>query len=79
MTQFFQVECPSCHPTNSVKALKARALKAIPETLPEFSKGGDCHYMWHQSSPHACAVLAILETFIPLSGLINPQFAKDIV
>jgi len=22
-TQFLQVECPSCHPNNSVKALKA--------------------------------------------------------
>jgi len=24
-----QVGCPSCHPTNSVKALKAQALKAL--------------------------------------------------
>jgi len=24
---FLQAECPSCHPTNSVKALKAQALK----------------------------------------------------
>jgi len=24
-----QVGCPSCHPTNSIKALKAKALKAI--------------------------------------------------
>jgi len=26
---FLQAGCPSCHPTNSVKALKAKALKAI--------------------------------------------------
>jgi len=26
---FLQAGCPSCHPTNSVKALKAEALKAI--------------------------------------------------
>jgi len=25
---FLQAGCPSCHPTNSVKALKAKALKA---------------------------------------------------
>jgi len=25
-----QAGCPSCHPTNSVKALKAKALKACP-------------------------------------------------
>jgi len=25
---FLQAGCPSCHPTNSVKALKATALKA---------------------------------------------------
>jgi len=28
-TQFFTDGCPSCRPTNSVKALKAIALKAI--------------------------------------------------
>jgi len=30
---FLQAGCPSCHPTNSVKSLKARALKhsKIPE------------------------------------------------
>jgi len=27
---FLQAGCPSCHPTNSVKALKAKALKAEP-------------------------------------------------
>jgi len=26
---FLQAGCPSCHPTNSVKALKAKAQKAI--------------------------------------------------
>jgi len=27
--KFLQAECPSCRPTNSVKALKAQALKAM--------------------------------------------------
>jgi len=29
---FLQTRCPSCHPTNSVKALKAQALKADEQT-----------------------------------------------
>ena len=36
---FLQAGCPSCHPTNSVEALKAKALKAIiPGNYPHRSR-----------------------------------------
>jgi len=31
-TQFLQAGCPSCHPTNSIKALKARLKSNATET-----------------------------------------------
>jgi len=34
---FLQAGCPSCRPTNSVKALKARALKASTVTQQKYA------------------------------------------
>jgi len=32
-TQFLQARCPSCHPTNSIKALKATNIKSNTTTI----------------------------------------------
>ena len=39
---FLQAGCPSCHPTNSVKALKAKALKAKIHLTPIPQHGNYC-------------------------------------
>jgi len=41
---FLQAGCPFCHPTNSIKALKAQALKPVPEETFTHT------YHGHQSS-----------------------------
>jgi len=37
-TQFLQAKCPSCRKTNSIKALKAKAL--LPEVIYHYSLAG---------------------------------------
>jgi len=32
-SSFLQAGCPSCRPTNNIKALKAQALKAINQSI----------------------------------------------
>jgi len=39
---FLQPGCPSCRPTNSIKALKAKALKAKPDTEPVIIYYNNC-------------------------------------
>jgi len=38
---FLQAECPSCRPTNSIKALKALALKACQTGHYQFHYAGE--------------------------------------
>jgi len=47
---FLQAGCPSCRPTNSVKALKAKTISRYQKgkTNLDFTEARDSEWQWHQ-------------------------------